>query len=143
MKKSLLAWLFALTAFTTFAQQINPPTNATESTEAFFQALVDENSTTLRSLLTTDFVILSFDGSQVDGGTLAEGMNGGYINIETGVLSRVGTRTYGDAAIVTGTWRARGAVQGNRFENTLAFTSVCVRQGGAWKVASVQMTPTM
>lgn len=143
MKKAFLTWLLALATLTTFAQQINPPTNPAECTEAFFKALLDENGPAMRSLLTTDFVILNFDGSLVDGNSLAEAMNGGYVNIETGTLSGTQTRTYGDAGIVTGTWRAQGAVQGNRFENTLAFTSVCVRQGGAWKVASVQMTPTM
>ncbi len=143
MKKAFLTWLLALATLPTFAQQINPPTNPTESTEAFFKALLDENGAALRPLLTTDFVILSFDGSLVDGNSLAEAMNGGYFNIEIGTLSGTQTRTYGDAAVVTGTWRAKGSFQGNRFENTLAFTSVCVRQGGAWKVASVQMTPTM
>ncbi|WP_373512434.1 nuclear transport factor 2 family protein [Persicitalea sp.] len=143
MKKVLLTCLLAFAALTTFAQQTTPPNSATECTEAFFQALLDENGAALRSLLTTDFAIVSFDGSLVDSGTLAEGMNGGYINIEAATLAGTSTRNYGDTGIVTGTWRAKGTLQGSRFENTLAFTSVCVRQGGAWKVASVQMTPTM
>ena len=143
MKKAWLTWMLTLTALATFAQQINPPTNPTESTEAFFRALLDENGAAMRPLLTTDFVILNFDGSLVDGSSLAEAMDGGYVNIETGTLSGTQTRIYGDAAVVTGTWRAKGTLQGSRFENTLAFTSVCVRQGGAWKVASLQMTPTM
>lgn len=143
MKKAFLTWLLALAALTTFAQQISPPSNPTECTEAFFKALLDEDGAAMRSLLTTDFAIMSFDGSLMDGSSLAEAMNGGYVNIETGTLSGTSTRTYGEAAIVTGTWQARGTVQGSRFNNTLAFTSVCVRQGGAWKVASVQMTPTM
>ncbi|GHB53107.1 hypothetical protein GCM10007390_02270 [Persicitalea jodogahamensis] len=138
-----MTWLLAWVTVTTFAQQINPSTNPAECTEAFFRALLDENARDMRALLTIDFAIVSFDGSLVDGQSLAEAMNGGYIKIETGMISATSTRTYGDTGIVTGTWRARGTVQGIRFDNTLAFTSVCVRQGGAWKVASVQMTPTM
>lgn len=143
MKRAFLIWLFVLTVLTTFAQQAYPPNDPAECTEAFFKALLDEDGAAMRSLLTTDFAIMSFDGSLMDGGSLAEAMNGGYVTIETGTLSATRTRTYGDAGIVTGTWRARGTVQGSRFENDLAFTSVCVRKGGAWKVASVQMTPTM
>jgi len=143
MKKTCLTWLLALVSLTALAQQINPPTNPAECTEAFFQALLDENGPALRPLLTTDFAMMSFDGSLMDGGSLAEAMSGGYVNIETGTLSSTRTRPYGEAAVVTGTWRARGTVQGIRFENELAFTSLCVRQGGAWKVASLQMTPTL
>ncbi len=143
MKKTCLIWLLVLAAMPAFAQQINPPNNPAECTEAFFKVLLEGNGQAMAPLLTTDFAIVSFDGSLVDGNSLAEAMNGGYIKIEAGMISAISTRTYGDAGIVTGTWRARGTVQGSRFENTLAFTSVCVRQGGAWKLASVQMTPTM
>ena len=143
MKKVFLTCFLTLVALTTFAQQNYPPANPTECAEGFFKALLEEDGPAMRSLLTADFAIVSFDGSLVDGGTLAEAMSGGYIDIETGTLSGTSTRTYGDAGIVTGTWRARGTLQGNRFENSLVFTCVCVRQGGAWRVASVQMTPTM
>ena len=143
MKKVLLTWLLALTATISLAQSTYPSNDPAECTEAFFKALLDEDGAALGSLLTPDFAIMSFDGSLMDGRSLAEAVSGGYINIETGSLSGTRTRPYGDAAVVTGAWRAKGSLQGSRFENTLAFTSVCVRQGGAWKVASVQMTPTL
>lgn len=80
MKKTLLTWLLAPASLTALAQQISPPTNPAECTEAFLQALLDENGPALRPLLTTDFALTSFGGSLMDGGSLAEAMSGGYVN---------------------------------------------------------------
>lgn len=141
MKKVLLTCTLALLAFVAFAQQSNPPTNPDETSQAFFKALLEEDGTALRNLITSDFAIVSFDGSLVDGNTMAEAMNGGYISIEKGTVEGSNVRAYGDAAVVTGNWRAKGALQSNPFDTVVTFTCVCVRQGGAWKVASVQFTP--
>ena len=122
-------------------RQGTPPGNPTECTQAFFDALLAKDIPTLRSLLTIDYAMVSFDGRLIDGTTLAEAVASGYITIESGDVSRSYARLYGEAGVVTGTWNARGNLQGFRFDNQISFMAVCVRQGGAWKLAGVQLTP--
>ena len=142
-KRMFSTWILVMSVYVTLARQGIPPGNPVECTEAFFEALLAKDAPVLRSLLTTDFNMVSFDGSLVDGGTLAEAIGSGYITVESGDVSRTYDRLYGDAGIVTGTWNARGTLQGYKFDNQISFMVVCVRQGGAWKLAGVQFTPTM
>ncbi|HEV7349297.1 nuclear transport factor 2 family protein [Telluribacter sp.] len=142
MKNIVFTCFLLLSTLSTYAQSGNFSTNdPTASASAFFEALLNEDGTTLSRLLTPDFGIVSFDGSIIDGGTLTQSVAGGYIVIDTGTLYSLRTRTYGDAAVTNGTWRVSGKFQGNGFNTEVVFTVVSVRQGGSWKVASVQMTP--
>jgi hypothetical protein len=93
--------------------------------------------------IASDFSLISFDGSLVDGELMVQGVSGGFIVIETAAISDARTRQYNsDAAVVTGKWKAKGNVQGQPFDNTVTFSVVCVRQGSFWKIANVQFTPT-
>ena len=124
LKRILPVWLLVLTACVALAQQRPLPNSPTECAQAFFDALLAKDDQALRSLLTTDF-------------------DSGYIAIESGDVSRTYARLYGDAGIVTGTWNAKGNLQGYKFENQISFMAVCVRQGGTWKLAGVQLSPTL
>lgn len=118
------------------------PSDATAAAKEFFTALTDKNGDALGKLLGNDFVLLSFDGQTVDSATLLEGVSGGYITIETGNTYSNYTRTYQDTGVVTGIWNVKGELQGQNFNNRLAYTVVSVRQGGTWKIVSVQFTPS-
>ena len=142
-KKMFSVWLLVMTACVALARPGTPPNSPTECTQAFFEALLAKDALALRSLLTTDFDMMSFDGNLVDGGTLAEAIGSGYIAIESGEVLRTYARLYGDAGIVTGTWNAKGNLQGYKFDNQISFMAVCVRQGGTWKLAGVQLSPTL
>lgn len=141
MKKVFGTYLLIMVMSVTWARESNPPSNPEACVEAFFDALLAKDAPALRALLTVDYAMVSFDGSLVDGPTLAEAIASGYIAIERGDVSRSYARLYGDTGIVTGTWNARGTLQGYKFDNQISFMAVCVRQGGAWKLAGVQFTP--
>ncbi|GAB4054780.1 nuclear transport factor 2 family protein [Spirosoma litoris] len=135
----LCASLLLTTA--TFAQQ-DPSQDPTALGNAFFKAMLDEDSKTLGTLLTTDFSLVSFDGSSVEGDMLVQGVGGGYVVVDAATVSGTRVRQYNnDAAVMTGTWKAKGNVQGNGFDNTVSFALTCVKQGSAWKIANVQFTP--
>ncbi|MBN8823045.1 MULTISPECIES: nuclear transport factor 2 family protein [unclassified Spirosoma] len=127
-----------------FAQQAADPTqDPATASNAFFKAMLDEDGNTLGKLLTSDCVLISFDGSSVDGSQLIQGVGGGYVVVETGAVSNASTRQYNnDAAVVTGSWKTKGAVQGNGFDATVMFSVVCVKQGSGWKISNIQFTPT-
>lgn len=142
MKKIILFFLLSCCGSWVSAQSANAlPQDPSACTNSFFQSLLEENGSSLSRLLTPDFGIVSFDGQVIDGYTLAEGVSGGYVIIDVASTSGIQTRTYGDAAVVTGLWKTKGKVQGNGFDTEVVFTSMCVKQGGAWKIASMQFTP--
>lgn len=117
------------------------PVDATDCSNIFFKALLDEDSKSLENILASDFAVTSFDGQSVDRGTLVDAVAQGYLSVESGMLSGTNTRNYGDVGVVRGSWNAKGQVQNNSFNNELSYTVVCVKAGGSWKVSVVQFTP--
>ena len=142
MKKLMLCGLLAMSSLTTYAQaSFSRPQDATESSNAFFKALLDEDSNALNNILADDFSIVSFDGQQVDRDMLSQGVAQGYIVVDTGMTSGIRTRDYGDVGVVTGTWNVKGKIENNGFQNEVTYTVVSVKKGGSWKVSAVQLTP--
>jgi len=137
---SLFAALMLTTA--TFAQTATDPMqDPTALGNAFFKAMLDEDGT-INKYLTNDFSVISFDGQVVDGDLLAQAVGGGYVIIETGVVSDARTRQYNaDAAVMTGNWKVKGSVQGQTLDNTSTIAVLMVKQNGAWKISNVQFTP--
>ncbi|GAB3502254.1 hypothetical protein GCM10027341_30010 [Spirosoma knui] len=139
---SLLTAVLLTTA--TYAQQATDPTqDPTALGNAFFKAMLDEDGTTMGKLLASDFSIISFDGQSVEGDMLAQGMNGGYVVVESATVSNARTRQYNnDSAVMTGNWKAKGNVQGQAFDTNVTFSVISAKQGNAWKIVNVQFTPT-
>ncbi|GAB4009063.1 hypothetical protein GCM10028808_16450 [Spirosoma migulaei] len=143
--KLVLPFITALLLSTaTLAQQATDPTqDPTALGNAFFKAMLDEDSKTLGSLVASDFSLVSFDGSTVDGDMLVQGVGGGFVVVDAATVSDTRTRQYNsDSAVMTGMWKAKGNVQGNGFDNSVSFSVVCAKQGGSWKIVNVQFTPT-
>ena len=140
--KIVLTFITALLLTTTsFAQQAATD-DPTALGNAFFKAMLDEDSKTLGTLVASDFNLISFDGASVDGDMLVQGVGGGIVVVEKATVSDTRTRQYNsDSAVMTGMWKAKGSVQGNGFDNSVSFTLVCAKQNGAWKVVNVQFTP--
>jgi ketosteroid isomerase-like protein len=143
--KTLLSFVVAsLFTTATFAQQAADPTqDPTALGNAFFKAMLDEDATTIGKLVASDFSLTSFDGHSVDGDLLIQGVGGGFVVIETGVLSEARTRQYNsDSAVMTGNWKVKGSIQGQPLESSAAISVVSTKQGTGWKIVNIQFTPT-
>ena len=140
--KQLLTILLVLAILPAIAQDNAPqPTDGTDCSNLFFQALLDENVTAVGNLISNDFTVTSFNGQNIDGRALLQAIGQGYIVIDSGMLTGTRTRTYGDVAVVQGYWNVSARIQNNGFNGNVAYTTVCVRSGGKWKVTTVQFTP--
>lgn len=117
------------------------PMDATDCSNIFFKALLEEDLNALESLLLNDFSISGFQGQEVDRSFILQSVKQGYLRIDSGMLSGTRLRNYDDVGVVTGTWSARGQLQNNSFQNDLTYMVVCVKSGGNWKVTAVQFTP--
>jgi ketosteroid isomerase-like protein len=142
MKKYLLVGLLLLGTCAAHAQVgFITPRDAEECSNLFFRALLDEDSNALNNILSDDFSIVSFNGQQIDRTTLSGAVAQGYLTVDTGMLSGVRTRTYGDVGIVTGIWNVKGKLESSSFQNQVAYTVVSVKNAGIWKVVNAQLTP--
>jgi ketosteroid isomerase-like protein len=142
MKRLMLFGLLIFGSVSAYAQvRFTQPLDATECSNTFFKALLEEDSNALNNVLADDFSIISFDGRQIDRDMLSQAVAQGYITVETGMLSGSRTRDYGDVGVVTGTWNVKGKIESNSFQNEVTYTAVSVKKGGTWKVATVQLTP--
>ena len=138
--KDLLILVFL--TITNAAISQTAPADAASAGAEFLKALEEENAPALRSLIGNDFILLSFDGQPVDSSTLLEAVSTGYLVIDSGSTSSNYTRHFQDTAITTGSWHIKGNLEGQSFDNRLVYTLVIVKQGGTWKIVSVQLTPS-
>jgi len=142
MKKLIFLLLFIIPALTTYSQsEYRQPTDATDCSNIFFKALLEEDTNTLGNLLLNDFSAAGFQGQPINREFLLNLITQGYLRIDSGMLSGTRTRNYGDVGIITGNWNASGLMQNNSFQNDLTYMVVCVKSGGSWKVSAVQFTP--
>lgn len=141
--KQLLTVIFLTTTFLpAFAQNMAPqPIDGTDCSNLFFKALLDEDAANVASLVSSDFTVVNFNGQTIDGRALQQAVGQGYIIIDSGMLTGTRSRTYGDVAIVQGLWNVSARIQNNGFNGDVAYTTVCVRSGGKWKVTAAQLTP--
>lgn len=141
MKQLLTIFLLAI-ATTAFAQNNTPqPVDGTDCSNLFFKALLEEDANAISGLISNDFTVTNFNGSTIDARALQQAVTQGYIIVDSGMLTGTRTRTYGDVAIVQGSWNVSARIQNNGFNGNVAYTSVCVRSGGNWRVVTVQLTP--
>lgn len=152
MKKVLaftVALLFTLVAQAqTTAPAANTATTADPTqdpkavTMAFFKVLKDADSGTLVKVATNDFVIIGSDGQQADRDLLGQALGGGFLVLQESPINVTRTSVYnGDAAVVAGTMRFKGDLQGQKFDMPVVFSATCVKQGSGWKIAGLQITP--
>jgi ketosteroid isomerase-like protein len=142
MKQLLTLLLFTISALTAVAQNNAPqPIDGTDCSNLFFKALLEEDAAAVGSLVSNDFTVISFNGQTIDGRSLQQAIGQGFIIIDSGMLTGTRTRTYGDVAIVSGLWNVSARIQNNGLNGDVAYTTVCVRSGGKWKVTSAQLTP--
>lgn len=108
---------------------------------AFLTSISEKNTKNMQSIVTNDFAIVSWNGELVDSYMLSQALQEGFVNLEESRPAGLRTRNYGEAAVVTGSWKAVGDIEGNRFDNYMIFTALVVKQGGVFKLASFHLTP--
>jgi ketosteroid isomerase-like protein len=72
--------------------------------------------------------------------TLADRIKAGAIKIDSSATDDLRVRVYGDTAVVTGRWTARGRRGGKDDAEQLRFLNVWVKQQGHWQTVAGQVT---
>lgn len=140
MKKLLFTLLIVpCLAFTS----LSPNTDVTDANKALFNALLNKDASTLEGLLDSDCTLIMVDGSTYDRETVLTGVKGGYATFdESNVESASVKMLNSDVAVVLGTWKTKGQIQGNNFDYRAFYSTIFIKRGNGWKVSQAQFTIT-
>jgi ketosteroid isomerase-like protein len=107
--------------------------------EKWAVAASKNDSAAVASILADSVTLIGSDGTLRNTADALAAMNGR--KYESAVEEELKVSVYGDAAVATGIWRAKGTEKGKPFEEVERFTDTYVKTGGQWKcVASHSST---
>lgn len=104
--------------------------------------MVKGDTTAVTDMLADDWRVTTPDGTHDKASTLAA-MKDGTLKYLVMDKSKLEVRVYGDAAVVTGTIRAKISVGGKEQTSTDLFTEVFVKKGGKWQCVTVHGSPAV
>lgn len=140
MNSKLLIASFLALVIPVGAQAEAPPAQVKELVEAYNKAWKQSDKAIFERILSDKYSLVSFDGEESDKAKVIKEAEEGKFKLELGESSNEKFREFGNTIVWTGTWHEKGTNDGKPVENKGPFTTVLVKEDGAWKVASDQVT---
>jgi ketosteroid isomerase-like protein len=100
----------------------------------------DGDAATTDRLLTDDFIGIGPVGFQLPKQAWLQRQTGGDLHYDALSLDEVTTRRYGDCAVTTARWNARGTARGHPLPEATRATLVTVKEGGEWRLATIHFS---
>jgi len=100
---------------------------------AWAQAEVHNDADVLDKLVADTFVSIQPDGSSQGKAETLAYVRDKRNHWETVVAENMKVQTYGDTAVVTGTYHEKGASSGTPFDNHGFFTDTWIHRNGKWR----------
>jgi ketosteroid isomerase-like protein len=100
----------------------------------------DGDAVTTDRLLTEDFIGIGPIGFQLPKQAWLHRQTGGDLHYDTLNLDEITTRQYGDCAVITARWNARGTAQGHPLPEATRATLVTVKADGEWRLATIHFS---
>jgi ketosteroid isomerase-like protein len=94
------------------------------------------DATSLGGILGDTFVTTSPEGKMRSKAETLQRIKSGAVKYQSSKVSDMKVAIYGDAAVVTGTWKGKYVENGKTIDATERFTDTFVRQNGQWKCVS-------
>ena len=104
------------------------------------EALVREDAAALDRIFADEFIYISTTGELIDKSQQLEAIRSGDLKIEYGKSDEVRVRVYGNTAVMTGRFIAKGEFRGKVFEAPERYTAVWVKRQGRWQLVAEQGT---
>ena len=99
-------------------------------------AIVSADIKALGEFFSPDWKIVDSDASMMDRERLFKEMKAGALTFASYDQGDLEVRIYGDAAVVIGTGKSKGAWNGESFTSHERFTDVFIRRDGKWRCVS-------
>jgi ketosteroid isomerase-like protein len=107
---------------------------------AWNHAEENKDSTALDQLLASTLVYVDYDGSVLTKGEFLAQIKAVDLHPSQVINDEMTALVYGDAAVVTGTYREKGTNKGKAYVRRGRFTDTWVRVNGTWQCVASQST---
>ncbi len=104
------------------------------------EAIVRQDAAFYDRILADDYVYTNSDGKLVDKAQEMARVKSGDTKFESGQSDDVKVRVYGNMAVVTGRFTAKGQSKGKEFNETERYTTVYLKRQGRWQIVADQTT---
>jgi ketosteroid isomerase-like protein len=100
------------------------------------------DAATTERLLTDDFIGIGPVGFQLPKRAWLERQTSGDLHYDELTLDEVTTREYGECAITTARWNAKGTARGHAMPESTRASLVWVKVDGGWRLAGIHFSFT-
>jgi ketosteroid isomerase-like protein len=107
--------------------------------EKWAAAASKNDDAAVAALLADSVTSIGSDGTMRNKSEMLAAMKGR--KYESAVEDDIKVQVFGDAAVATGTWRAKGTDNGKPFSEQERFTDTYIRMGGQWKCVASHSSP--
>ena len=104
------------------------------------EALVQEDASALDRIFADEFIYTSTTGEPINKRQQLEAIKSGDLKFEYGKSDEVRVRVYGNTAVMTGRFIAKGEYKGKVFEAPERYTAVWVKRHRRWQLVAEQGT---
>lgn len=104
------------------------------------KAIVAKDRAAIEANMAPDFRQIDGAGNVEDKASFVEGLLAPQLQIDPYTVDEFDVRLYGDVALLSGRTRMTGRYDGKAFSTHYRYIDVYVRQAGAWKIVSVQIS---
>ena len=109
-----------------------------KANQAYDEALVGGDAVALDRIYADEFVYTTFDGTVRDKTQQLSFTKSGDLRLQFGKSDDVRTRIYGNTAVMTGRFTAKGKFRGKNIDIRERYTAVWVKQNGRWLLVAEQ-----
>ena len=117
----------------------NDATTVKALEEKWAAAASKNDDAAVASILADSITSIGSDGTMRNKSEMVAAMKGR--KYESAVEEDIKVQVFGDAAVATGIWRAKGTENGKAFSETERFTDTYVKMGGQWKCVATHSSP--
>jgi len=108
--------------------------------DAWDQAIVRKDRAAIERNMADDFRQIDGRGHVETKASFVDGLMSPDLVIDPYTVEDFDVRVYGDTALLSGRTRMTGKYQGEAFKSHYRYIDIYVKRGGAWKIASVQIS---
>jgi uncharacterized protein (TIGR02246 family) len=140
MKRSI--WVVLVLLAVSFVTTLHAQSDAAaiKGLEEKWAAAASKNDdAAVASLLADSVTSIGSDGSMRNKSEMLAAMKGR--KYESALEDDIKVQVFGDAAVATGIWRAKGTEGGKPFSEVERFTDTYVKMGGQWKCVATHSSP--
>ncbi len=103
-------------------------------------AIVRGDAAALERMTSEDYTFITLRGELRSKAEIVKGFAAGTFKYDSREISDLNIRVYGDAAVVTGRSKQKGAENGKDYSGDYRFTRVYIRTNGRWQTVALQAT---